>query len=62
MLGDSTRVVTMLGESRDRRLAPDEVEALCHFAFRVHDHDAGVPAQPIFWWRLDDKELWKFQN
>jgi hypothetical protein len=62
MRSDFTRVVTMLGESAPPRLTPDEIEALCHFAFRIHDHEACQPAQPIFWYRLDGKELWKFQN
>jgi hypothetical protein len=62
MRNDSLHVVTMHGESSDPRLTPDEVEALCHFAFRVHDHEAREPAQPIFWYRVDGNELWKFQN
>ena len=59
---EQIHVVSMIGSSTEPRLTADEVEALCHFAFRVHDHQACEPAQPIFWYRLDGKELWKFQN
>jgi hypothetical protein len=62
MRNDHIYVVSMLGESRDPRLTADEIEALCHFAFRVHDHEACEPAQQIFWWRLNDKDLWKYHN
>jgi hypothetical protein len=52
----------MPGESSDSRLTADEIEALCHFAFHVHDHEARIPSQPIFWYRSNNKDLWRFSN
>lgn len=62
MQSDSMHVVTMLGDSNAPRLTPDEVDALCHFAFQMHDHEATTPASPIFWYRSEGKDLWKFWN
>lgn len=55
-------VVTLIGKSTNPRLTAEEVEALCHFAYRTHDHEVGKPAHAIFWYRTDGKELWKFWN
>jgi hypothetical protein len=59
---DPVQVVTTSGEPSDPRLSPDEIEALFHFALCVHDHEARVPSQPIFWYRTDSKDLWRFWN
>jgi hypothetical protein len=62
MLSDSVHVVTLPGDSNIPRLTAAEIEALCHFAFQVHDHNASAPAEPIFWYRTDNKAFWKFHN
>jgi hypothetical protein len=46
-------VITFVGNSREPRLDPQEIEDLARFAYAVHDHQASTPAQPIFWHRID---------
>jgi hypothetical protein len=56
------RVVTLPTDSDGLRLTAEEVEALCNFTFRIHDHNATQSAQAIFWWRSDGDDLYKFWN
>ena len=54
--------VVLYGSSPDPRLSTAEIEAVFEFAFRIHNHDASTPAQPIFWVRTDGADLWQFAN
>jgi hypothetical protein len=54
--------VVLQGASPDAQLSRAEIETLFEFAFRVHNHDASTPAQPLFWVRSDSQDLWKFAN
>lgn len=54
--------VVLDGASDAARLTPEEVDVIFGFAFRVHNHDASTPAQPLYWVRSESAEIWKFAN
>lgn len=54
--------VVLDGDSKSETLTPSEVAAIFDFAFRVHNHEASTPAQPLFWVRTHAQEIWRFAN
>lgn len=37
------------------RLTPEEARSIAAFTYKIHDHSAQLPQEPIWWIRFDDK-------